>query len=52
MSVIEVEKLIQEVSPEVPSGENLEYDPKYIKMVEVSQGKPERQMGDTVIEAE
>jgi type VI secretion system protein ImpA len=52
MSVIDVGKLLQEVSPEAPSGPNLEYDAAYAEVDRLSQGKPERQMGDNVIPAE
>ena len=52
MSIIDIGKLLQEVSPEAPSGPNLEYDPAYAELDRLSQGKPERQMGDNVIAAE
>ena len=51
MNVIEIEKLIQEVSPDLPSGDNLEYDPKFLKIVQDAQGKPEQQVGESVKEA-
>ena len=52
MSVIDVGKLLAEISADAPSGPNLEYDPAYIELARLSQGKPEQQMGDTKIEAE
>jgi len=52
MSVIDVERLLQEVSSETPCGGDLEYDPEYGEMARASEGKPERQMGDSIVEAE
>ena len=52
MSVIDVEKLLGEVSEEAPCGENLEYDPAFQAMELAGQGKPEQQMGDSVVAAE
>jgi type VI secretion system protein ImpA len=47
-----VEALLSEVSPEVPCGENLEYDPEYLELMRVAQGVPERQIGETIVPAE
>ena len=52
MSVFDVEKLLAPVSPESPSGENLEYDADYIAMEQAATGKPEQQFGDKVIPGE
>lgn len=52
MSVINVEELLVEISPEAPCGENLEYDGAYGEMERASVGKPEQQFGDTVVPAE
>ena len=52
MSVINVEELLQEVSPDVPCGEDLEYDPEFGEMTRAAEGKPEQQMGDSVVPAE
>ena len=52
MSVIEVEKLLQEISAEAPCGEDLEYDTAFGEMARAAQGRPEQQMGDTLSEAE
>lgn len=52
MSVIDVDSLLKEVSAENPCGENLEYDPEFGEMERATQGKPEQQIGDTVIQAE
>ena len=52
MSVIDIDKLVQGLTPEAPCGENLEYDPAFAELERVAQGKPEQQMGDDVIPAE
>jgi type VI secretion system protein ImpA len=52
MSVIDVARLLQEISPEAPSGANLEYDPAYAEINRLAQGKPEQQIGDSKIDAE
>ena len=52
MSVFDVEALLAEVSPDNPSGENLEYDPSFGEMERAAEGKQEQQMGDTIVEAE
>jgi type VI secretion system protein ImpA len=52
MSTIDVEALLGEITPDAPSGENLEYDPLFLEMEQAAQGKPEQQMGDETIPAE
>lgn len=52
MSTIDVEQLLQPVSEESPCGDDLEYDPAFIAMMQAAEGKAEQQMGDEVIEAE
>ncbi len=52
MARINVDKLIQEMSAEVPCGENLEYDPEFGELERAAQPKPEQQFGDTVVDAE
>jgi type VI secretion system protein ImpA len=52
MSMIDVTALLQPVSPELPSGENLEYDAEYAGLELAAAGKPEQQFGATVIPAE
>ena len=49
---LDVDALTQELSAEQPCGENLEYDPGFIELNTLAEGKPERQMGETVIAAE
>ena len=50
--MIDIEKLLEEVSPDSPSGEDLEYDPDFTELERVAQGKPEQVMGSSVIPAE
>ena len=52
MGFIDVEKLLEEVSPENPCGEDFEYDPAFNALERESQGKPEQQIGTTVIPRE
>lgn len=50
--MIDVSKYLAPISPDSPSGENLEYDPVFGAMERASVGKPEQQFGATVIPAE
>jgi len=52
MAVIDVEQLLQPVSPDAPSGEDLEYDTDFGQLESDLQGKAEQQYGDTIIPAE
>jgi type VI secretion system protein ImpA len=52
MSALESELLLQPISPEEPCGPNLQYDPDFIELETIAQGKPEQQYGDTIIPAE
>ncbi|MEE4376957.1 MAG: type VI secretion system protein TssA [Candidatus Competibacteraceae bacterium] len=52
MAVIDVEQLLQPVSPDAPSGEDLEYDTDFGELESDLQGKAEQQYGDTIIPAE
>src|SRR4051812_30270804 len=47
-----VEALLSEVSPEAPCGDNLEYDPEYLKLMRAAQGVPEHGIGDTFVPAQ
>lgn len=47
-----LETLLTEVSPEAPSGVNLEYDPEFARMEKAAQGTPDQEFGSTHIEAE
>jgi len=52
MSLIDIQSLLKEISAESPCGEDLEYDAEFTEMERAAQGKPEQQVGDTVIPAE
>lgn len=52
MSLIDVKSLLSEVSDEAPCGDDLEYDPEFGELERVVQGKPEQQIGDTLIPAQ
>jgi len=52
MSQIDVDSLLNQVSVDLPCGENLEYDPEFGEMERATHGKPEQQIGDTLIQAE
>ena len=48
MSVIDVENWLQEILPELPSGNDLEYAPAFLALVEATKGTPEQQIGDRI----
>jgi type VI secretion system protein ImpA len=50
--MVDIPALLNEVSPDSPCGENLEYDPQFGEMERAAVGKPEQQFGDTVVSAE
>jgi type VI secretion system protein ImpA len=52
MSRIDVDSLLQEVSGDLPCGENLEYDADFGEMERAARGKPEQTIGDTTVPAE
>jgi len=52
MSSIDVESLLVAISDDAPCGEDLAYDPAYVELEGMVQGKPEQVMGDQVIAAE
>ncbi len=52
MGSIDVEKLLEELSPDAPCGEDLEYDPEFGEMERATEGKEEQQFGDTIVPAE
>lgn len=49
MSVIDIETLLQEIDPEAPSGEDLEYDPDFGELERAAQPTAEQQLGDSVV---
>jgi type VI secretion system protein ImpA len=52
MSVIDVDRLLAEVSSDTPCGENLEYDAAFMEMTRVAAGRPAQVMGGQTIPAE
>lgn len=52
MSVLDLEKLLTELSDEAPCGEDLEYDSSFQELERSTQGKEEQQFGDTIVPAE
>ncbi len=52
MGAIDTATLLQEISSDLPCGEDLEYDPAFIELENIAKGKAEQQIGDSVIEAE
>jgi type VI secretion system protein ImpA len=52
MSAIDVSQLLQDISADSPTGENLEYDAAFQELEKEAAPKPERQMGDSVVPGE
>lgn len=52
MSRVDVKDLLKEVSAELPCGGDLEYDPEFGEMERAAQGRPEQQIGATLIPAQ
>lgn len=52
MTMIDTEKLLQEISPDEPCGQNLEYDPMFQELESAATAKPAQELGDTLIPAE
>ena len=52
MPIQNIESLLQPVSAEEPCGPDLEYDPAFLELDRISQGKPEQQMGSTIVAAQ
>ena len=52
MTNLDLDQFLEEISTELPCGEDLEYDPEFGEMERAAQGKPEQQIGDTLIPAE
>ncbi len=49
---IDIDNFLQDIGPESLCGDDLQYDPAFIELEQAIKGKPEQQMGDTVVEAE
>jgi type VI secretion system protein ImpA len=52
VATIELDRLLEEISPDAPCGENLEYDNDFVLLEQSARGKPEQQFGNTIIAAE
>ena len=52
MNHIDVKGLLESVSMTAPAGEDLEYDPDFLALLQAAAGKPERRMGDALVPAE
>jgi type VI secretion system protein ImpA len=52
MSVIDINGLVKDLSPDSPCGENLEYDPAFGELERAARGKEEQSLGDAVVAAE
>lgn len=50
--MMDVQRLLEPVSPESACGDDLEYDAAFFELERAAQGQPERQMGDAVLAAE
>ncbi len=50
--MIDLDSLVIPVSPDAPSGPNLEYDPAFAELERLATGRPERQIGSTIAPAE
>jgi type VI secretion system protein ImpA len=52
VATIELDRLLEEISPDAPCGENLEYDNDFALLEQSARGKVEQQFGNTIIAAE
>lgn len=52
MSAVEPSPLAAPLSSDSPSGMNLEYDPRFVEMLRLSEGTREQQYGQTIIAAQ
>jgi type VI secretion system protein ImpA len=52
VATIELDQLLEDISPDSPCGENLEYDADFVLLEQSARGKPEQQFGATIVPAE
>ena len=52
MSVIDINGILKDVSPDSPCGDNLEYDPAFGELERAARGKEEQTLGDATVAAE
>jgi type VI secretion system protein ImpA len=50
--MLDIQSLLQPITPDAPGGPNLEYSAEYAELERLAQGKPERQVGETIVPAE
>lgn len=48
MGLLNIDDLLNEISPDAPCGEDLEYDPAFVELELKAKGTPEQQIGDRV----
>ncbi|MEO6562662.1 MAG: type VI secretion system protein TssA [Nitrosospira sp.] len=49
---MDLDTILTPISPDLPCGPDLEYDPDFVALEQGSQGKPERQTGQIIVAAE
>jgi len=49
---IDIDGFLKDIDPDNVCGDDLQYDPAFIELEQAIKGKPEQQMGDTIVEAE
>src|SRR5688572_18101757 len=52
MALIDTQQLLEPISEAEPAGANLEYDSEFLALERIALGKPEQQMGGTIVPAE
>jgi type VI secretion system protein ImpA len=52
MPAIDIDSILAPISTDDPCGPNLEYDPAFAELDRLAAGKPEQQIGATLVEAE
>jgi type VI secretion system protein ImpA len=52
MPLIDTENLLQPIAGDEPTGTNLEYDAAFTALERTAQGKPEQQIGETIVPGE
>jgi type VI secretion system protein ImpA len=52
MPLIDTDNLLQPIAGDEPTGTNLEYDPAFTALERSAQGKPEQQIGETIVPSE
>lgn len=50
--MLDVDRLLAPAAPDAPSGASLDYDPAFVALFDAAKGKPEQQMGASIIPAQ